>query len=1213
MNITDFLPIYPYVKDSEFETNIYLKKEFHDNILEKIEPFPNSIGMMTKYQTTIARYLSINTPYDKLILFHSMGTGKTCSVINAIELSKAQQNFSEGGFAGAIILAKGDQIINNWKTELVEKCTIGQYIPKGWKKLTDLEKTKRINKKIDYYEFNTFIKFGKKIGKIGNDEMISKLYDNHIIVIDEVHNLRIQDADIGGIETYNNIHRFLHAVKNCKIVFLSGTPMKDTPDEIATISNLLLPVDDQFPVGQNFIQEYLTEDGKMRPEKIMEFKERMKGKVSFLKEMESTVKKVYLGERFDNLILYPCKMSDFQKRAYEIALRKDGSERSIYSNAREANLFVYPPCTDDEKIGCWGSDGFSRFIKEIKTEKMKKTKTGKNIKTVKKSFKMGKELTNMLVGRDRQETLSNIYKHSSVYGACIEKILSTKGNCFIYNSSVMGSGCILLSLILELFGFEKAVGKPFSKKPRYLLITGTDNTKLDNLVGVFNSPQNRHGEIIQVIIGSKKASEGLSFRNVIFECILTPWWNLAETSQAIARGIRLNSHANLPSNTVVEIMLTVGTSGNEPTDNDIDFKMYSQSQKKDVPIKHITRLLMEVAFDCELNKKRNMEVGSANFSRECDYSECDYKCDGIVGDISELPLDYSTFQLYYSNPKPSKLTEKIEMLLTIFNKLTIKEIAEKLPDYTEEEIYNTLYVILDGKEEITYVQFKEKYSKMSNVQEIQFVISQMFRNSFLIPFSVIEANLESFTRFEILTALSEIVSKNSIITDKYGFSCYLREKDNIYFLSPNLSNNNKGESVNISDVYYVENKSVKNEIPNFEKKLVEYFITEKIMELKSVRTVSQVKKIVEFLPLDLQEFLIETAVIVAHKGMDSIVSNNILEHYSYYIKVIENITYSLFPREYKSSVRCFFDGEWKNCSDVELESLNQEIREKQKSIEDNMYGIVGYVNGQEGDDRKFCIKVIKEDTGDARQNTKGIVCKTIPKSKIIDFVVKNLGLKARVGYMATDRAIDNLSDREDFEDLTDDQKVALVYYTNAGYTSQNLCDLIEQTLSKKGLVSVDKSCGSARKKQDVVGSVDEKKETSYAITEINPIAKPDEWAYYRPLLENEYKNFYGSKQSFSPDDRTWVILRTSRGTLTIFGSVVKRNEKWELEYIGMDSKYAKRKNDRINAKAAFMRHVNRKYEGITFSVPKSINRPLLNKYVSLGFIYSISGNFYNLT
>ena len=40
--------------------------------------------------------------------------------------------------------------------------------------------------------------------------------------------------------------------------------MKDTPDEIASIMNLILPKKLQLPIGEKFISEYLDQDGENR-------------------------------------------------------------------------------------------------------------------------------------------------------------------------------------------------------------------------------------------------------------------------------------------------------------------------------------------------------------------------------------------------------------------------------------------------------------------------------------------------------------------------------------------------------------------------------------------------------------------------------------------------------------------------------------------------------------------------------------------------------------------------------------------------------------------------------------------------------------------------------------------------------------------------------------------------------------------------------------
>jgi hypothetical protein len=55
-----------------------------------------------------------------------------------------------------------------------------------------------------------------------------------------------------------------------KIILLTATPMRDQPEEIASLLNLLLPEDQSFN-KDNFREEYFT-DGIFKEEKWAEFK-----------------------------------------------------------------------------------------------------------------------------------------------------------------------------------------------------------------------------------------------------------------------------------------------------------------------------------------------------------------------------------------------------------------------------------------------------------------------------------------------------------------------------------------------------------------------------------------------------------------------------------------------------------------------------------------------------------------------------------------------------------------------------------------------------------------------------------------------------------------------------------------------------------------------------------------------------------------------------
>lgn len=243
MNIEDFLPKYPDILEhSESELNLYddsfydaifKKKEFYEERLPKPseeEPFPEEKGTLLKSQKLIAKFLSSYTMYDSLLLIHEMGSGKTCTAIGVIEKIKNEIN----NYKGVYVFAKGVNLLNNFVRELRDKCTAGIYLPEDFAKGSERENVIRTRKLYeDYYNFRigdnkptTFQTFAKHLNGLKDSEIINR-YSNHILVIDEVHNLRIQDyTEEDSISIYDEFHRFLHLVDNCKILLMSGTPMK---------------------------------------------------------------------------------------------------------------------------------------------------------------------------------------------------------------------------------------------------------------------------------------------------------------------------------------------------------------------------------------------------------------------------------------------------------------------------------------------------------------------------------------------------------------------------------------------------------------------------------------------------------------------------------------------------------------------------------------------------------------------------------------------------------------------------------------------------------------------------------------------------------------------------------------------------------------------------------------------------------------------------
>lgn len=1067
--ILDFLPKYPNMTDSKFpvlnpyedtfEYSISNKQEFYSNRLEESEPFPKQKGVLLKHQEIIARYLSSHTPYNGILLFHALGSGKTCSAVGAIE----QIRLEKSSINKAIIIAPSDKLLENFKNELIYKCTAGNYIPEEFNSLTDQEKIHRTNKLVKtFYRFETMIRFAKLI-KSSSDEYLVEKYSNSIFVVDEIHNIRIKDEEEkSNLDVYEQIYHLFHIVKNCKIILLSGTPMQDTPEEIATVMNLILPIKENLPTGVAFKEEFMekTENGYVVKEDKKEFlKRKFRGRVSYIREMLSDITKEYIGEkrysigdaRLNHFIVAPIEMSKFQSKRYLNVFDTD-SFKNFYINARQASLFIYPD-------GTYGTEGFKKYITIKKTALITNLL---NDESSRAEYSLRTELLTVLRGETETETLENISKYSKMYSEMIKLLLNNDKKLFyIYCSLVEGSGLILFSLLLKLFGFTRAQGYEDTPGKRYHIITGAKSTTVDKkIVEKFNSKENMHGEYIQVILGSRASSEGFSFRNIQFEAILTPHFNYSETFQALGRGLRFNSHKDLienGENPVVQIYQPVAIPLQEK-EKSIDFKMYRISEDKDVAIQSIIRLMIESSFDCYLFKKRNQLKNLKDGSRECQYAKCNYSCEGISSDSQIKGTDKNTFDLFYQdgiNPIVDTIDSLLRRNTSIKTSILISKLEQQFP---KEQVAIVLDYYID-KPEISYKSFLRDY-KISFEKEILNLISDIFKTGFKFSFQEIQTFIKrDITEFELLSVLNKIIFENILLRNAYGFECYLRECNNVFYLVNDI-NCKGGENYS----FYTEFLTAKKDINDGE------FINDLYIEqlpniIASICEGKENFEIVQTFPESVQEDLIESAIL---SERDLPFRQWILETYKAYITYTDDYVYSSFLR--KNGITRVVNKakrKWKDASEDHLQYLKEY---KKQMIQDlrkkNPYSIIVRHNPKLD---KFCIIDTEKgiSTSDTRKINVGKVCSTWKIPELIDIVVNKLAIDPPENFIpsVSNASLANLLSETKFVVGNDEKhNKRLAYWAlsnkHGGVRSAvKLCTAIYNKFASEGLLELDETCG----------------------------------------------------------------------------------------------------------------------------------------------------------
>jgi hypothetical protein len=187
-------------------------------------------------------------------------------------------------------------------------------------------------------------------------------------------------------------------------------------------------------------------------------------------------------------------------------------------------------------------------------------------------------------------------------------------------------------------------------------------------------------------------------------------WNYSETAQVIARGWRLGSHSELikrgDNKIAVEVYQQVSLpielkNGNILINDSIDLEMYETSEKKDVLMKQIENIVKISAFDCPLTIERNKNQGD-DYSRECDYTKCEYTCKGAIDPI----IDSSTYNLYHIVIQIVQTSLEKYFRSHFFAK--IEEIQDRLPQLEQFEVVNAVNTIINKN-----IQFINKYGHPS--------------------------------------------------------------------------------------------------------------------------------------------------------------------------------------------------------------------------------------------------------------------------------------------------------------------------------------------------------------------------------------------------------------------------------------------------------------------------------------------------------------------
>lgn len=675
MNYEDYVPGYPSVQDEEFYHRIVEKKEFWDG----------QDDLFFRHQINIARYMAQWTLYTSLFIYHEMGTGKSALTVAMSEMTR-----KDGFYKKVLYITHNQTQIANYKNEL--KRFSRRLFSLLDEKLTGDKARARWNTILakDGYEFFTFGTIVNEFSK-QSDAWIRQQYEKSVILIDEAHHL-VQTNREEDKKSYHTLMRILSLLQHKKVLVMSGTPVRDQPDEIVPLLNLVLPA----PLSRNeFISTFfLIKDHvqifdnvriplyEWKPGGKEEFIRHIRGYVSYVKRRQSNAIVRYQGavyEPMKSIKIVVHRMDPFQNMVYTDIFRKErlGEEEeekvkaSFYTQSKQASLFVFP----NEEIG---EKGFKKYVSPqwaLRPVFLETIGDYKNMQT--------------------DNILSQLRQFSASYAYVMQQILNNPTELvYVFSDLVEGSGILLfMSILKTLFGFKLITSKNDLvdvKGDRMILLNDrvANEDDFQEFIQYFNRPENKHGDYCQIVMSTNKTKEGISLRNVRQIHILTPSWNIADTSQAMARSLRAQSHLDL-QDPIVNIFLHVSVpfvgeeeqeekwlKGELPIDRDelmysVDFQRYYRSEIKERNAKLLDRVFLESSWDCLMNRTHNMQTGRIDDgSRECEYGECSYKCYGVS---EEFVMDVSNFNMFYSQEEQLEIINKVQDYFTRHSHVLLEE------------------------------------------------------------------------------------------------------------------------------------------------------------------------------------------------------------------------------------------------------------------------------------------------------------------------------------------------------------------------------------------------------------------------------------------------------------------------------------------------------------------------------------------------------------
>lgn len=556
---------------------------------KKFKDYREKQGKLLKQQVFLSNYIKDNyDSIDKMLLFHGIGTGKTCTSITIAEtIMEINKNMK-------VLVILPARLKTNFIDELISQtCGFNKYISKKDYKyfinpstsIKDKDTIReKFNKKINVnYQIISYEYLRSILLKSTNyKKTINDITKNRIIIIDEVHNLiasKIKNDTYDKLLKANTINKKITSINAIILRLLTKLAHKTSKIFLLTAT----PVFDNY--GQ-FLQLVMNLNPDTDPQKreLSYYINQIRGKVSFYKLKD---KSDFPSVIIDNIRIQLSKKQI--NKLYEVRKNK-----KINSDDFD---------NDDENI----SNKFCIHERQISIS---------------------------LLNKDYKDI---IFKKLKEYAPKLEvlfKLLKLKGKHVVFSNFI--EYCLqLIAEYLKSKGWSNYIESGSITNKTFVIWDAslTDKQKQE-VKAIINSKANMKGTIIRVVLGSPSIKEGITFKHIQHLHQIDPVWNSSAKEQVEGRCIRYKSHEDIPLSdknlkrqVIIHNYIAVADEFNKTCDETI-YDVIMVKKKK--VISEIERLLGKVSIDYYLWTNTDKSPESHSDSSFIDVTSAERNLKGII-------------------------------------------------------------------------------------------------------------------------------------------------------------------------------------------------------------------------------------------------------------------------------------------------------------------------------------------------------------------------------------------------------------------------------------------------------------------------------------------------------------------------------------------------------------------------------------------------------